>query len=292
MSVTTHAIGSRLQKLASASSLPKAPKAPVAPKSPLAPKAPKAPVAPQRTASKIPGKVVPKPRPNSQRMNVNRADEDAVLGSLNETASNVAGDIDLTPTASRSRNQSINKIDLSKIDPGPEIADVPCGFNCGSCSHFIKLDDPRRDDPQFMEDYLRLSSSCPVAILELVKLKGKDVNEVLAKANSTACPKFKLNPKRASTNLKAVIEAVRCLEKGEFDILASNMDKIARDKSMEGRYGCRIGEVIKTRLQGFDHPVDAKVTGFQGKSIVARVIHLGKTYMVKLPVVEARVIED
>jgi hypothetical protein len=236
--------------------------------------------------------MVPKAKPSMQRVNVNRVDESSILGDLAAAASDFDNEVDLAPTASNSRNQTINKVDITKIDPGPEVEDVPCGFNCGSCTHFLKLDDPRRDDPQAMEDYLRLSSSCPVAFPELVKLKGKDINDVVARANTTACAKFKLNVKRTSPKLRQTMEAIRSLEKGEFDIIVANMDRISKEKAQESRYGCRIGEVIKTRVNGIEEVVDAKVTGFQGKSVVARVVHQGRAYTVKLPIVEARVIEE
>ena len=292
MHVTQHNVGARLSKLTSA--IPKAPKSPVAPKAPV-PKAPpsaKAPAAPQRNGSKLPPKMVPKARPSLQRSNVNRIDETSILSGVQGHAADFDDEVDLTPSESKSRNQSINKVDITKIDPGPEVEDVPCGFNCGSCSHFLKLNDPRRDDPQFMEDYLRLSSSCPVAILELVKLKGRDINDVVARANTTACTKFKLNMNRTSPDFRRVLESVRSLDKGEFDILVANMDKISREKAMEGRYGCKIGELIRTKVSGIDGTVQAKVTGFSGKSIVARVIHQGRAYTVKLPIIEAKLVED
>jgi hypothetical protein len=293
MLVTTHNAGSRLNSLIKAgdkkSSLPKAPPAP--PKAPLALKTPAAPQ--RRGISHLPPKIVPKARQANRAIDPNRASTQDILSDFEEQTQAIAGDEFDGATEAKNQNVAINKIDLSKIDPGPEIADVPCGFNCGSCIRFLKLNDPRRNDPEFMEAYLASNERCPVALPELVKLKKDQIiDNQIARANTTACQKFKLSRRRCTSEFLQVMDTVKCLDKGEFDILAASMDSMSREKSLEDRYGYKLGEVVKTQVQGIDHLVDARVTGFQGKSVIAKAKYLDRVITVKIPVAVAKVIEE
>jgi hypothetical protein len=182
--------------------------------------------------------------------------------------------------------------DLTQLDPGPDRDSVPFGYTCGSCKNFLALNDPRRDDPDFMETYLSAREHCPVAMLEFVKLKNRDPNEVVARATSTACSKFSVAISRMRPELRSAMADIKLLTKGEFDVLAVSLDAIRRQKALGEQYGMQIGEKIKTPISGREGLYDAVVIGYKGKNVLLQVRIDSHVLTLKRPVINAQIIED
>lgn len=281
--VTSHAPGSKLSRLAKARTAPAAPK----PKTPGRPVAPVPPSRLQRVSSApTPNRDIAGVRPlnNKQLSNL------AALGAHTQRANAMPSrdaEIEFDEHA-----ESPALVDVSKLNPGPDAADVPFGFNCGSCSKFLALNDPRRDDPEFMEGYLSSSQHCPAAVIELVRAKNKTPDEIVRRANDTACNKFKIATKRATSEFIELLSTVRSVTKGEFDVLTSQLDTIQREKALEEKYGYKLGDSVKTHVPGVDGVVNARVIGFKGKNVVLVATIGQKRVTLRQPIPEARVILD
>lgn len=278
--VTQHQVSPRLAKLANIAP-PKKPAIPSrVPNRPVAP--------PSRVAA------APKPRTEISRnvRPIDSARADSTIASMNRRAAQLAsGDTELGFDDNES-NLKHEIIDISKIDPGPSREDVPCGYNCGSCRKFLALNDPRRDDPEFMENYLGSNDHCPIALPELAKVKGKTIDEIVSRANDTACPKFKLDTRRISEEFGSLLGKIRLLTKGEFDILAASLDTIGREKALEEKYGYRLNERVKTSVQGYDGVHSGIVVGFKGKNVLIKVVVGRKELVVRRQIIDAKPIED
>lgn len=239
------------------------------------------PKAPVRPAAPNPRRVAP--NPNRIDRSVKPLNDRAIAGLGQRNARINPEDLN---QASLSGDQFV---DTTHLDPGPPASDVPFGYNCGSCSKFLALNDARRDDPEFMETYLASAQHCPLAVIQVMRIKGdKTPDELVRRANNSACGKFKIDNKRATPEFIELLAAVRGTTRGEFDVITSQLDTIHREKTLEDRYGYRLGEIIKTRLAGVEGPVSARVVGFKGKNVVIQAKVDGRIVTAKLPIVEAR----
>lgn len=160
-----------------------------------------------------------------------------------------------------------NVRDLSKIDPGPEISEVTCGFNCGSCTKFVKLDDPVRGNPEWVTKQIESKASrlCPFLFPEDIDTQGKPVSDFVVRADSKACDKFDFNDERASQTLLSVLGSVRLMDSSEIDVLAFSVDRIRTQKTSEALYGYTLGERCAVKCKGIERPVKCEVIDFQRK---------------------------
>jgi hypothetical protein len=157
--------------------------------------------------------------------------------------------------------------DLSAVDPGPEIEEVECGFNCGSCTKFVKLDDPIRKDPEWITTQIsrKSRSRCPFLFPEEMEVPdAKSVSDLVVRADSKACDHFAFNEDRASEHLTIALDVIRAkLNKDEIDIVSHSVDRIRGLKSEENKYGYQLGEQM--RLQYGEHVLKCEVVEFQRK---------------------------
>lgn len=238
---------------------------------------------PKRPAPPAPGRVAPTPNRIDRAV---RPLNDRAVAEIGQRSARNADDLDA------GLSSASNFIDTTHLDPGPDAADVPFGFNCGSCSKFLALNDPRRDDPAFMESYLSSNSHCPLALIQTVKVRdNKSPDELVRRAPDVACSKYKINKTRATPEFLELLEHVRGTTRGEFDVLSAQLDGIHREKLLEDRYGYRLGEIVKTRVAGVAHAVSARVIGFKGKNIILQAKVDGKLITARQPIAEARVVE-
>jgi hypothetical protein len=275
--VTAHNVSSRLSKLGGAPQVPKKP----SPRIPARPSAPPAHVA-----------AAPKPRQEVTR-NVRAANQQQVGAAA---LSKIAHRAQALPTVDREIDlpdtDTTPSFDLSRLDPGPDRDSVQVGYNCGSCKKFLALNDERRDDPEYMERYLSSNHHCPVAVLEFTRLKGKNIEDVVARANSSACSKFELDPNRARKELNDVLDSVHALSTGEFDILAVSLEGIKKQKTFEDKYDLKLGQRIKTAIAGHEGTFDAIVKGYKGKYVLLEARIGNQTYRLKRAVIEAKVLDE
>jgi|ERR1035437_1332555 hypothetical protein len=157
--------------------------------------------------------------------------------------------------------------DLSAVDPGPEIEEVECGFNCGSCTKFVKLDDAIRKDPEWITTQIskKSRSRCPFLFPEEMEVPdSKSVSDLVVRADSKACDHFAFNEDRASEHLTVALDVIRAkLTKDEIDIVSHSVDRIRGLKSEESKYGYQLGEQM--RLQFGEHVIKCEVVEFQRK---------------------------
>lgn len=239
---------------------------------------------PKRPAAPAPGRVAPSPSRIDRSVRPLNDRAVAEIGQRNTRSNAEDLDAGLSTTA--------GFIDTTHLDPGPAAADVPFGFNCGSCSKFLALNDARRDDPDFMESYLSSNGHCPLALIQTVRVKdNKTPDELVRRAPDVACSKFKINKQRATPEFLELLERVRGTTRGEFDVISSQLDGFHREKLLEDRYGYRLGEIVKTRFAGVPHAVNARVIGFKGKNIILQAKIDGRTVTARQPISEARVFE-
>jgi len=186
------------------------------------------------------------------------------------------------------------------VDPGPAIDDVPFGSNCGSCVKFLAINDIRRDDPEYMAKYLaHVNQQCPACLPELTLQKERarrrnntlTLVDVVRKADSPACTKFVYNHERASANLVEVMNRLSRLHPGEFHVVASSMDELKRIKSVEERFGYRMGDTVPVQVRG--RRMDGLVVGFD---VPQRKLHLevvldGRKHRTTLRIQEATLLD-
>ncbi len=190
---------------------------------------------------------------------------------------------------------AINIASLADVDPGPGVDDVPYGNNCGSCSKFLALNDPRRDDPEFMDRYVAFDSlKCPAAFPELIleKRKHMDVESVVRRADSPACTKFSFSRERASDDLVSVMDGLARLTRDELEVVAVSMDSLRKAKAVEERFGYRIGSTIPLYVRGRTD-LTGKVLGINvGKrQLVLEAVIDGVTRHVLMPIPSARLLD-
>lgn len=186
------------------------------------------------------------------------------------------------------------------IDPGPGIDDVPFGSNCGSCIKFLAINDVRRDDPAYMTKYLTyINQQCPACLPEVALAKERararnhkpTLADVVRKADSPACSKFVYNHERASTDLVEVMNRISRLHPGEFNVVASSMDDLKRIKSVEEKFGYRMGDSVPVQVRG--RRMDGIVVGFD---VPQRKLHLevvldGRKHRTSLKIQEATLLD-
>jgi len=190
---------------------------------------------------------------------------------------------------------AINIASLADVDPGPGLDDVPYGNNCGSCAKFLALNDPRRDDPEFMDRYVAFDSlKCPAAFPELIleKRKHMDVESVVRRANSPACTKFAFSRERASDDLVAVMDGLARLTRDELEVVAVSMDSLRKAKAVEERFGYRIGSTIPLYVRGRTD-LTGKVLGINvsKRQLVLEAVIDGITRHVIMPIPSARLLD-
>lgn len=157
--------------------------------------------------------------------------------------------------------------DLSKIDPGPEVTEVPCGFKCGSCTKFVKLDDPLRNNPEWVTRQIEAKASrrCPFLFPEDIDPQGKALSDFVVRADSKACDKFDFNDERASSALLDVLNKARLMDSDEIDVVAFMVDRIRTQKTSEALYGYTLGERCSVKFKDVERPVKCEVIDFQRK---------------------------
>lgn len=182
---------------------------------------------------------------------------------------------------------------LEVLNPGPPATAVVFGPNCGSCSSFLALNDPRRDDPAFMESYFARSSACPMASPELVKKKypEKELTDCVVRATDRARRCFKVDRSRASKDLVSVLEQMPKLSRGELDIITVLMVHMQKIKSDEERLGYRIGQSIPVLLRGRADQTGV-IAGFDGNKLIVSTMIDGRRRLVTMRVPEAQEIPE
>lgn len=162
--------------------------------------------------------------------------------------------------------------DLGKVDPGPEVSEVACGFNCGSCNKFVKLDDPIRKDPEWLSSNLEKRSKlrCPFLFPDEIEVpENKSIHDFVMRADSKACDHFHFNEDRATENLTTVLNIVRAkLDRDEIDVVSHLVDRVRGMKADEDKHGYQLGEQMRIRyktLGGDEVTVRCEVIEFQRK---------------------------
>lgn len=161
--------------------------------------------------------------------------------------------------------------DLGKVDPGPELSEVACGFNCGSCMKFVKIDDPIRKDSEWLTSNLEKKSKlrCPFLFPDEIDVpENKSIHDFVMRADSKACDHFNFNEDRATENLTAVLNIVRAkLDRDEIDVVSHLVDRVRGMKADEDKYGYQLGEQMRIRYKTKDGEVTVKceVIEFQRK---------------------------
>ena len=160
---------------------------------------------------------------------------------------------------------------IQKCDPGPEVTDVECGFNCGSCEKFVPLNDPRREDSEWLTRQLnrKAKTRCPYLFPEELDVaEGKVINDYIMRADTHACEQFRFNERRASTDLASVIELIRSkVHVGELAILQFQIESTRKLKKESASNGYELGEKVPLRLpvQGSEKLVMCEVVDYQRK---------------------------
>lgn len=189
-------------------------------------------------------------------------------------------------------------VDLSQIDPGPDASEVGCGFNCGSCTKFVKLDDPRRDDPDWLNEQLnrKPKSRCPFLFPDEIEVQeSKTVEDYIVRADTRACDHFVFDEDRASPDMQALLVLVRSKTgRNELDVIAHMVERIRNMKIDEDKYGYSIGERVRTayrNLEGDSVTLDCEVIEFQrrkGAEVIVRVIKKVKGCPARLAIAARR----
>ena len=185
--------------------------------------------------------------------------------------------------------------DPDKIDAGPEVSEVPFGHNCASCALFVKWDDPRREDPAWLE---RIESQgnkrrCP-KLFGPDEFEAEDPQEVVAQASDPACTKYTLNENNAPEGFTTVLESVK-REFGipELEVLFAISEKLLKGKEMERNMGYRYGQIVN--ILHDDTPVKATVVDFRkkrGSEVVVRYDYKGSRYRKAIPAIRAVEIDE
>jgi hypothetical protein len=184
-------------------------------------------------------------------------------------------------------------IDRDSLDAGPSIDEVPFGHNCASCALFVKWDDPRRDDAEWLEKIEGMKKRCP-KLFGPDEYETDDPQEVVAQADDDACEKFDLNEKKAPSHFVEALESVkRGFNIPELQVLFAISDKLLKGKELEQNMGYRYGQVVPVMIEGKE--TKARVVDFvkkKGREVIVRgTTHDGKTFKAAIPAVRAVEIE-
>jgi hypothetical protein len=171
---------------------------------------------------------------------------------------------------------------LAKCDPGPAVtADTPCGFNCGSCDKFVPLNDPRREDSEWLTAQLnrKAATRCPFLFPEELEIaEGKTINDYVMRADTKACDKFRFNENRAGEQLKLVIDTMRkYITADELQILQFQIEQTRKLKAVSADNGYSLGERVQLNIpvKGIPKLITCEVIDFQrkkGAEVVVRPI--------------------
>lgn len=160
---------------------------------------------------------------------------------------------------------------IEQCDPGPALNEVPCGFNCGSCSKFVKIDDARRQDSEWLTAQMekKVAKRCPFLFPEDLDIAaGKSVNDYVMRADSPACDKFSLSELRASTHLRDVLTIVRQhITSDELTVLQFSIEHTRKLKKESVNNGYSLGQHIDVPMivGGVPRNVKCEVIDFQRK---------------------------
>jgi len=184
-------------------------------------------------------------------------------------------------------------IDRDSLDAGPSVDEVPFGHNCASCSLFVKWDDPRRDDAEWLERIEKQKKRCP-KLFGPEEYETDNPQEVVAQADDDACDKFDLNEKKAPTHFMEALEAVkRGFNIPDLKVLFAISDKLLKGKELEQSMGYRYGQVVPVIIDGKE--TKARVVDFvkkKGREVIVRgTTHEGKAFKAAIPAVRAVEIE-
>lgn len=164
-----------------------------------------------------------------------------------------------------------DEVDLAGIDAGPDVSEVPCGFNCASCTKFVKLDDPIRQDPEWLTEQVskRAKSRCPYLFPDEIEVpENKNLNDFIVRADSRACDHIHFNEDRAPAHLTTLLKIIRTeTAREELDLVAHLVDRIRGLKSEEDKHGYVLGEQMRVRYKTKDgeQNIKCEVIEFQRK---------------------------
>lgn len=175
--------------------------------------------------------------------------------------------VEAEPEAPAKRN--IVKRAAMKLDPGPDPKDVPFGLNCGSCKKFVKLDDPRRDDPEWLLSMSKKKDRCPLLFAtddwDLTQVPAEQISQYIPTADRPECDKYAVDENKCSDELREVItiarERLTVDELNVFNSMAAGIEKL---KAQERKMGYRIGEIVEVWEE--DKVYRSKVVDFQRRA--------------------------
>ena len=218
-------------------------------------------------------------------------DEDELL----DDDIDLVGDVEQDDEDDSEQEEPARSYDNSKIDAGPEVSEVPFGHNCASCALFVKWDDPRREDPAWLEKIESQGNKrrCP-KLFGPDEFDTEDPQEVVAQASDPACTKYALNENNAPEGFITVLESVK-REFGipELEVLFAISEKLRKGKEMERNMGYRYGQSVNILHE--DTPVKATVVDFRkkrGSEVVVRYDYKGSRYRKAIPAIRAVEIDE
>ncbi len=191
--------------------------------------------------------------------------------------------------------------DYSDLDPGPDRNDVPFGDNCASCKLFVKWDDPRREDPEWLEKMDSVKHRCPKLFGPIeFDVSDADPQKFIAQADDEACDKYSLDDEKAPEHFIDALNNVKSnFEIPEFRVLMLSAKHILRGKEMEKEMGYRYNQTVTVLLKGSSKTLEAKAKVFdfqkkKGKEVVVRGVHpeTGKTFKAYIPALRAIEVQE
>lgn len=163
------------------------------------------------------------------------------------------------------------EVDLTSVDPGPTREEVGCGFHCGSCRKFVAINDPIRNDPEWLtkQNAKKSSNRCPFLFPDEIDIpENKKLSDLVMKADTKACDRFDLDEDHASEALRKSLSIMRAMPREEIDVLFHCVEHVRSLKSDEDKYGYSLGEQMRLPvkdLPGGEQRVLFEVIGFQRK---------------------------
>ena len=160
---------------------------------------------------------------------------------------------------------------IAQCDPGPAVTEVACGFNCSSCDKFVAINDPIRDDSEWLTSQVnkKAKSRCPFLFPdELDIAEDKTINDYVMRADSKACEQFRFNEHRAGEHLRSCIDLIReHIPVDELAILQFQIEQTRKLKKESASNGYELGSKVKLRMivRGVEKLVTFKVIDFQRK---------------------------
>lgn len=176
----------------------------------------------------------------------------------------------------------VSTVDLKYFDAGPNKQDVPFGFFCGSCLKFLSWDDPRRQDPTFMQD-LKQREHCPrLTLTEQPIPITLPLEEFIPQADQPGCDAFLLDRDQAPAAVAEIVEQLDSLSFEETSVVGFEVHRSFLAKKHGERFGYQLGDIISVRKAG--RPIQVRVVGFQRKSgeeiIVANIHDLAQVFTI------------